>query len=314
MVMQPLVTIIIPSYNHAQYIEQAIQSVLDQTYPNIELVIVDDGSKDNSHEVIKKYLHHPNVTAFLNTENSGQSAAFKQGLRNSSGKYVCFLPSDDWYLPEKTKKQVAKFETCDPGVGVVYCRGKRYFDDTGAYKDVTLPVFTGWVAEKFITWGPFVYPVTPLFKREAFEKAQLNEIYKAEGEAVYINIAMHYRFEYVDEILAVMRDHTYNIGKDVEVMHDEVVKYWEAFFKRDDLPSYLKGLRHVRMERAYRVSGMKLVGERRKFKAGRKCLLQALKFKPSLILKPKILGVLGLTVLPKSISNHILDKHFKIKA
>ena len=132
----PLVTVIIPSYNHAQYIENAIQSVLDQTYQNLELIVVDDGSQDQSHAVISKFSNHPKITTILNKQNKGQSSVLNQAIRLAKGKYISLLPSDDWYLPHKTAVQVAKFETCGDEVGAVYAAGARFFEDTGETQNV----------------------------------------------------------------------------------------------------------------------------------------------------------------------------------
>ena len=304
---QPLVSVIIPSYNHAQYIETAIKSVLGQTYSNIELIIVDDGSSDNSHEVIRKYESDPRVTAILNSQNRGQSYVFNRALEVARGDFVSLLPSDDWYLPEKTERQVDKFLQSDPSVGVVYCRGQRYFEDTQEYRNVDLPVFTGWVADKFISWGAFVYPVTPLFRRSVFDDSPMDERFKAEGEAVYIRIAINYQFEFVDEYLAVMRDHTYNIGKNVEIMYDEVYAYWDDFFRRPEIPEYLRDMRQSRMERLHRVKGMQFIGERRNFAKGRECLLRAVSEKPFLLFNPKFAGAVALTYLPDKLANLLLD-------
>lgn len=305
----PLVSIIIPSYNHARYIGNAIESVLAQTYPNIELIVVDDGSKDNSHDVIRSYAEKdPRIVAILNEQNRGQSYVFNRALEVAKGEFVSLLPSDDWYLPRKTEAQVAKFLASPDSVGVVYCRGQRFFEDTGEYRDVKLPVYTGWVADKFITWGPFVYPVTPLFRRAVFDKAPMDERYKAEGEAVYIRIAIHYQFEFVDEVLAVMRDHTYNIGKNVDVMYDEVYAYWEDFFRRPEVPQHLRALRKQRMERLHRVKGMQFIGERRNFAKGRQCLWRAVKEKPALLLQPKFAAALSLSHMPATVANLVLDR------
>lgn len=304
---QPLVTIIIPSYNHAKYIGNAIDSVLAQTYGNIELIVIDDGSTDDSHAVIRGYAERdPRITAILNSGNRGQSHVFNRALEAARGEFISLLPSDDWYLPRKTAAQVEKFLASPPTVGVVYCRGQRYYEDTGEYRDVDLPVYTGWVAEKFITWGPFVYPVTPLFRREVFDKAPMNERWKAEGEAVYIRIAIHYRFEFVDENLAVMRDHTYNIGKNTDVMYDEVRAYWEEFFDRPDIPEELRRLRSVRMERLHRVKGMQFIGERGNFRKGRECLLRAVREKPALLARPKFAAALALCYLPQPLARRMI--------
>lgn len=307
MTEKPLVSVIIPSYNHAQYIKTAIESVLAQTYPNIELIIVDDGSTDDSHDVIRQYENNPRVSVILNSENRGQSAVFNQALELARGEFVSLLPSDDWYLPEKTERQVAKFLESDPEVGVVYCRGQRFFEDTNEYRDVNLPAFTGWVADKFISWGAFVYPVTPLFRRSVFKDSPMDERFKAEGEAVYIRIAINYKFEFVDQYLAVMRDHTYNIGKNVEIMYDEVHAYWDDFFRRPEIPEYLRKMRSSRMERLHRVKGMQFIGERRNFIKGRECLVRAVKEKPSLLIRPKFAGAFALTLLPEKLANFVLD-------
>ena len=304
----PLVSVIIPSFNHAQYVGQAIESVLAQTHERLELIVIDDGSSDDSHAVIRRYEDDPRVTAILNEENRGQSYVFNRAFERTSGAFVALLPSDDWMLPHKLERQLARFAQAPAETGVVYCKGRRYFEDTGEYRDVDLPVFEGWVAEKFITWGAFVYPVTPLFRRECFEKVPMNEGFRAEGEAIYVRLAAHFQFAYVDEVLAVMRDHTYNIGKDTDVMYDEVYRYWDAFFREPDLPASLRGLRSVRMERLHRVKGMQFVGEQRDFARGRACLLRALREKPTNALRPKLLAALSLTFLPSSLANVIVDR------
>lgn len=309
----PPVSVIIPSYNHAQYISQAIESVLAQTYDNLELIIVDDGSSDNSPAVIQNYAEKENVTIILNADNRGQSAVFNQALEIAKGEYIALLPSDDWYLPNKIEKQVQKFKESGSGVGLVYSKGLRYFEDTRETIEVSLPAFTGDVAKELITWGNFVYPVTPLFRRKALEMVRMDDRFKAEGEAIYVKIALQFKFEFVDEHLAVMRDHSYNIGKNVDVMYDEVVRYWEMFFEHSDLPPSLAILRQDRMAKIHRVKGMQFIGERRNFSKGRQCLLRAIKEKPTLLLRPKFAGALAFTYLPEKFANAALDVAGKSK-
>ena len=135
---QPLVTTIIPSFNHAQYIGEAIESVLAQDYPNIEFIVVDDGSSDASHDVIRRHVEkHPHIKAMLFEENHGQSWVLNRAIENSSGEFIQVLPSDDWYLPAKTRLQVEKFLAGPPDLGVVYGRGYRYFEDTDKTVDWT---------------------------------------------------------------------------------------------------------------------------------------------------------------------------------
>lgn len=310
----PLVSVIIPSYNHARYVAGAIESVLAQTYPNLELIVIDDGSKDNSHEVISGYADDPRVTVILNTENRGQSYVINRALEMAKGEFISLLPSDDWYLPRKTELQVAKFFESGLDIGVVYAAGERFFEDTGESKRVILPIHTGWIAEKLIREGNFVYPVTPLFRREVFAKAPPHEGFKAEGEAVYLRIALHYQFEYVDEVVAVMRDHNFNIGKNVGVMYDQLAQYWDWFFDLPEVPDGIKRLKPVAIEKMNRVKGLQFIGDKRDFRRGRRCLLAAVRSNPVLLVKPKILAGLVISLLPAPLANYLLDRRLQAQA
>lgn len=104
----PLVSIIMPNYNNGQYLAEAIESVQNQTYTNWELVIVDDGSKDNSVDVIQKYAAgDQRIRLLVNATNKGVSASRNEGLKVGKGDFICFLDSDDIFLPNKLADQVA---------------------------------------------------------------------------------------------------------------------------------------------------------------------------------------------------------------
>lgn len=101
-----LVSIIMPSYNTAQYIEKTIKSVLNQTYTNWELIIVDDCSTDNTDEVVKNYLSDKRIKYLKNEQNSGAAVSRNRALREAKGQWISFLDSDDLWMPEKLKKQI----------------------------------------------------------------------------------------------------------------------------------------------------------------------------------------------------------------
>ncbi|HEY9614852.1 glycosyltransferase family 2 protein [Allocoleopsis sp.] len=100
---QPLVSIAINNYNYARFLPQAIDSALNQTYPNVEVVVVDDGSTDNSREIIASY--GDKIIPVLK-ENGGQASAFNAGFAASRGDIVCFLDADDMFVPEKASEVV----------------------------------------------------------------------------------------------------------------------------------------------------------------------------------------------------------------
>lgn len=121
-----LVSIIMPAYNSSKYIGQAIESVISQTYKNWELIIVDDDSKDNTLEVIKKYMREDNrIKCISLKKNYGAAHARNIAIENSKGKYLAFLDSDDLWYPEKLEKQISFME-----------KNNYYFSCT-AYQQIT---------------------------------------------------------------------------------------------------------------------------------------------------------------------------------
>jgi glycosyltransferase involved in cell wall biosynthesis len=104
--MKELVSIIMPSYNTAQYIEKTVQSVLNQTYPHWELLIVDDCSTDDTDEIIAPYLADSRIHYTKNDTNSGAALSRNWALRQAKGKWIAFLDSDDLWEPEKLEKQI----------------------------------------------------------------------------------------------------------------------------------------------------------------------------------------------------------------
>lgn len=108
--MNDMVSVIMPSYNTAEYIAESIQSVLNQTYTNWELIIVDDCSTDNTDETVEPYLRDSRISYLKNDKNSGAAVSRNRALREAKGKWIAFLDSDDLWLPEKLEKQIAFME------------------------------------------------------------------------------------------------------------------------------------------------------------------------------------------------------------
>ena len=111
----PLISVIIPAYNCARFLPAAIESALQQTYSRVEVVVVNDGSPDNTDEVVQPYLDR---ITYVEQENRGLSAARNAGFRASTGDFVCFLDADDILLPDKFTQQLAVFQR-EPDLGIV---------------------------------------------------------------------------------------------------------------------------------------------------------------------------------------------------
>ena len=104
--MAGLVSIIMPSYNTAEYIAESIQSVLSQSYIDWEIIVVDDCSTDNTDEVVKPYLSDERIIYLKNEMNSGAAVSRNRALREAKGKWIAFLDSDDLWTPDKLSKQI----------------------------------------------------------------------------------------------------------------------------------------------------------------------------------------------------------------
>ncbi|WP_372966645.1 glycosyltransferase family 2 protein [Marinobacter sp.] len=114
----PLVSVITPTYNRADFIGEAVESVLAQTYPHFEFLIVDDGSEDNTDDVLKPYLADSRIRVFRQ-ENQGQSIARNLALAEAKGEYICFLDSDNYWPKDKLEQQVRLFAEF-PDTDVLY--------------------------------------------------------------------------------------------------------------------------------------------------------------------------------------------------
>jgi glycosyltransferase involved in cell wall biosynthesis len=122
----PRVAVILAAYNAAPYVGEAIRSVLEQTVGDLELVVVDDGSTDDTAAVAQTFLDDPRVT-LLRQENLGQAAAKNRGIRESTAPIIGFCDADDYWDPRKLELQLPAFER--PEVGVVYSREERFSEN-----------------------------------------------------------------------------------------------------------------------------------------------------------------------------------------
>ncbi|CAE6482824.1 Glycosyl transferase [Nitrosomonas nitrosa] len=114
--MQPLVSVIIPTFNCESYIAETINSVLNQDYPSIELIIIDDGSTDKTRHIISDYK---DKLTLITQNNSGVCVARNRGIKEAAGQFICLMDHDDYWFPDKISRQVAEF-MAHPEIGIVY--------------------------------------------------------------------------------------------------------------------------------------------------------------------------------------------------
>lgn len=130
----PLVSIIVTSYNHAEYLEQRMNSIINQTYKNIEIIVVDDCSSDNSLIILNKYKIHPRTQIISLKENIGYASASNLGVSLSKGEYIVFAECDDYCDTEFIEILVSKMIDY-PTIGVAFC-GSNIVDEKGIILDI----------------------------------------------------------------------------------------------------------------------------------------------------------------------------------
>lgn len=194
--MEALVSVIMPVYNGAAYIRKGIQSVLGQTYRALELIIVNDGSKDNSKEIVEQIIKENPSDAcrikYIEQENQGIARARNRGLAEASGVYVAFIDHDDWMDLDHIEHLMQKAEETDADEVI---GGYRLVSEQGR-------VETAWNLQKGCEWSKYriVAPWSKLFKKEIIDKYHINFLDTKISEDLYFNILFMSHTEKVEII------------------------------------------------------------------------------------------------------------------
>ncbi len=236
--MNPTVSVIIPTYNYARFIGEAIESVLAQTYPIAEIIIIDDGSTDETEDVVAEFGEK---VRYIKQENSSVSVARNNGAKNASGDFLAFLDADDAWLPEKIEKQIAKFRE-DEQIGLVHCGMREFDSETRETLRLHLEEGEeGWVADDLLLVDrPVIIGRggAIVVSREAFETVggfdtEFLQPGSEDWDFCY-RIARKYKVGFVPEILVDYRNHGGNYTKDAKVMEHSMKLYLEKAFKTND--------------------------------------------------------------------------------
>jgi len=197
----PTVSVIIPTYNRAHLIGRAIKSVLNQTYHDFELIVVDDGSKDNTEEVVKRFKDE-RIRYTRHDKNKGGGAARNTGIKIARGKFIAFLDSDDQWLPQKLEKQIVMFEKKSEKIGVIYT---GLFFVNNVYKKICLwiPQKEGNISKDIIFKNYVGSLSTVIIRRECFEKCGLfdESLPACQDWDIYIRLAKRCHFTFIKEPL-----------------------------------------------------------------------------------------------------------------
>ncbi|HET6890386.1 MAG TPA: glycosyltransferase family A protein [Pyrinomonadaceae bacterium] len=238
--MPKSVSIVIPTYNYGRFIVDAIRSVLDQTRPASEIIVVDDGSTDETAAVVSAFGDR---VRYIRQDNAGVCAARNRGVSESTGELVAFLDADDTWEPTNLEKQLARFES-DEEIGLVHCAMREFDGETGETIRFYMDGGEEGVADNLLLWeGPVI--VGPggavTVSRKAFDHVGGFDTRMKVGEDwdFCYRVARLFKIGFVAEPLVNYRNHNAAAHRNVENMERGMLMFYEKAFATDD-PGVLK--------------------------------------------------------------------------
>lgn len=243
----PLVSVIIPAYNAAKFIAKTIESVLSQTYKNIEVLVIDDGSQDATAEIVRSIAQKDSRVVLLQQENSGVAAARNLGIDKSKGEFIAPIDADDIWYPQNLEKQVQCILQAEPSVGLVYSWSVDINEQdklTGDFRSAKIEgnVFTTLLCHNFLGNAS-----STLIRRSCVEKIggyntqlKAQDAQGCEDWDFYLRIAEHYQFKVVPEFFIGYRKIANTMSGDYKKMaksHDLMLQ--EIQQKHSEIPKEL---------------------------------------------------------------------------
>lgn len=222
----PLVTIICLCYNHEAYVVESLNSVINQSYSSIEVIIVDDYSTDNSKTIITTWLEkNPEIRFIANETNLGNTKSFNKALKLAKGEYIIDLATDDILLPNCVALQIDKFKkSIYKNLGVVY-GNVELISENGSFDSFYFPVneqkkvienrITGDIYQSVLSGGNSICSVSAMIKKTVFDHLQgYDETLAYEDLDFWIRASRQYEFDFIDEPLVQKRIVTNSLGTD----------------------------------------------------------------------------------------------------
>jgi len=201
---EPEISVVIPTYNESRYLKEAISSILNQTYKKIEVIVVDDGSTDDTREIVKSF-DDPRII-YIFQKNRGPSNARNVGIKRVNRKYIAFLDSDDLWLKEKLEKQVDFMEK-NSEIGLLGTGCYEVNDKVKILGKKIFPVKNKILQKDLIKYNPFIQS-SIMIKREVFDKISLwydERFRESEDYELWLRVADNYKIANLREALTIKR-------------------------------------------------------------------------------------------------------------
>jgi glycosyltransferase involved in cell wall biosynthesis len=281
----PLVSVIMPCFNGEKFISEAIESVINQTYKNWELIIIDDSSTDNSKKIIKQYYTADKRIHYIqNKKNKGIPSTRNTGIKISNGEYIAFLDQDDLWMKDKLDLFIREFNRYDIKVGIIFSDIEIVFADniiSRNYKKVNYYKIQKLSKRDFIKelfMRNFIKsPSQVVLSKECFNKLGLldERLHGGDDYDFWLRAAGEFNFKYLDIPLTKYRFHRENTSKKIRY-------YLEEDFMTIIMPKiikkypFLKGMKNKRFSNLYYIYGVYL-SEDAKFREAKKYYIKSLR-------------------------------------
>jgi len=244
---EPLISIVFTSYNHKEYLKQALDSLVNQTYSNVEIIIIDDCSTDGSQEILKSYIGHPKINLQLQSINSGSYVnASNYGATFAKGEYLLFAQCDDFAETIQLEKLIRPFSEYE-NLGVCFSKSKLIDKDGIVFSDdffgreiafkkavVANPYINGEDMKNYLSFACVIPNLSAaLIKRSLFEKVKgLSSQYLVVADwELWLSLAELTDFYYIKEPLNYFRQHDTTIRSNVK-MKVQVDEIYAMFYRR----------------------------------------------------------------------------------
>lgn len=225
---QAEIFVLVPSYNHAPFVEKCLRSIFAQTVAPKKLLVIDDGSKDDSVKIIERVLKDcPFESELIARKNHGLCSTLNEGFAASSGKYFAYIGSDDVWLPkflEERAKLLDERESAVLGYGHAFLINDddEIYDST--LDDANNVYYTNGDARPMLLRGFAPISSTVFYRRKFLENVRWNEKAKLEDYEMYLKLSAIGDFAFDPQVMAAWRHHDYNTSRDKAFLLDEVIE------------------------------------------------------------------------------------------
>ena len=245
------ISVIIPTYNSARYISEAVNSVLEQTFKAFEVLVIDDGSTDETEAIMSRYSA---PVRYIRQQNAGVAAARNRGIEESRGRYVAFLDADDTWFPHKLERQL---DALDKNRGCRICYSAfTVVDSTLAPLFINRSDRRDTALKDLLLRGNIVGSIcTVLAERSLFSAVGGFDptLSQCADWDMWIRLAVHTDFSYIDESLVTYRHHGEMMSKNASLLESDSVRVLEKGFAMPDLAPSLRARRRIAFARNYMV-------------------------------------------------------------